>query len=284
MRLNTSLDTSAIGLLRLTRVSVYTALLFSFFFFFQGDFASWLQLMPLSAWSPVGVTSFMHPLVLLLKAPATAWIGYLISFLFLASTLACVVGWQWRISSLTTLILSLVTFGLKNSFGHAFRSESILILAQFILVLAPFAPGKSVASSFLPDSKWTLQLLRFLWISMFFLGALNKLRFSGWAWASENFLQDYLLANQITRAGTLADRPLATFAQTLISAPVVTLGLSYFVLLFELLYPLILFKRLKVPILVGTVFFQLATFTLLGVNFLFYLPLLPIWLTEKEAQ
>lgn len=119
---------------------------------------------------------------------------------------------------------------------------------------------------------------------MFFLGALNKLRFSGWAWASENFLQDYLLANQITRAGTLADRPLATFAQTLISAPVVTLGLSYFVLLFELLYPLILFKRLKVPILVGTVFFQLATFTLLGVNFLFYLPLLPIWLTEKEAQ
>lgn len=116
---------------------------------------------------------------------------------------------------------------------------------------------------------------------MFFLGAINKLRFSGWSWVTENYLHDYLLANQITRAGTLNGRLFADGAEILIANPTITLGIGYFVLFFELLYPLILINRLKVPFLVGTVLFQLAVFTLLGVNFLFYLPLLPIWLKES---
>jgi hypothetical protein len=263
---------------RLTRASVYTAVLISFLFFFRADFSGWLALMPISAWTPVGVTNWIYPLVTVLKSPSTAWLSHLVSAAFLLSTAACIFGWQWRIASITTLVLSLVVFGLKNSFGHAFRSESVLILAQFLLI---FGPGGRDGKSAI-DARASLQLLRLLWVSMFFLSALNKLRFSGWAWASDNFLHDYLLANQITRAGVLADRPFADLAHTLIATPTATMAIGYFVLLFELLYPIVFLKRFKVPVLLGTVAFQLSTFVLLGVNFLFYLPLLPIWLTEKD--
>ena len=153
-------------------------------------------------------------------------------------------------------------------------------IAQFLMILGP---GRRMSGSVL-NARETLLLLRLLWVSMFFLSALNKLRFSGWDWAADNFVHDYLLANQITRAGTLAGRPFAEFAHVLIAQPIATLAIGYFVLLFELLYPLILIKRLKIPILVGTLFFQLATFTLLGVNFLFYVPLLPIWLKETPSK
>lgn len=280
MRLNFTIDTSSEGLFNLTRISVYSAVLFSFFFFFRVDFAGWLDLIPLSAWTPVGVTRWLLPLVELLKSPSTSWIAHVIGLAFLISTGACIVGWKWRFTSMLTLLLSLVVFGLKNSFGHAFRSESILILAQFLMILGP---GRRMSGSVL-NARETLLLLRLLWVSMFFLSALNKLRFSGWDWAADNFVHDYLLANQITRAGTLADRPFAEFAHVLIAQPIATLAIGYFVLLFELLYPLILIKRLKIPILVGTLFFQLATFTLLGVNFLFYVPLLPIWLKETPSK
>lgn len=280
MRRNFTIDTSSEGLFNLTRISVYSAVLFSFFFFFRGDFAGWLDLVPLSAWTPVGVTRWLLPLVEVLKSPSTTWIAHVIGLAFLISTGACIVGWKWRFTSMLTLLLSLVVFGLKNSFGHAFRSESILILAQFLMILGP---GRHTAGSVL-NARETLFLLRLMWVSMFFLSALNKLRFSGWDWAADNFLQDYLLANQITRAGTLADRPFAEFAHVMIAQPIATLAIGYFVLLFELLYPLILIKRLKIPILVGTLFFQLATFTLLGVNFLFYVPLLPIWLKETPSK
>ena len=224
-----------------------------------------------ASWTPVGVTQLMSPLAELLLSPKTAWISHLISILFLAGCISCIFGWKWRIASAMTFLLSLVVFGLKNSFGHAFRSESVLILAQLIFLLSAKPLGAS----------WTLRLLRGLWISMFFLGAINKLRFSGWSWVTENYLHDYLLANQITRAGTLNGRLFADGAEILIANPTITLGIGYFVLFFELLYPLILINRLKVPFLVGTVLFQLAVFTLLGVNFLFYLPLLPIWLKES---
>lgn len=256
-----------------TRVLTYTTVLFAFVFFFQGNFTSWIEVIPESAWTPVGITNWFHPIFLILKSPTLAWLNYLISGLFTLSTLSCILKWRWPLTSIVTLALSSIIFGLKNSFGHAYRAESVLIIAQLILTLR--------ATSIL-NTDQTLLALRTFWVSIFFLSGLNKLFNSGLNWVTDNYVLDYIKANQITRAGILSERPLSELAQYLMSHPFITKIFGFLIFSFELLYPFILLKKIRLVMVSSTIIFQLFVFVLLGVNFFFYLPLLPIWFANKQ--
>lgn len=257
----------------ITRIFVYLTILGSFIFFFQSDFVGWLEIIPESAWTPVGVTEWLYPLFKLLKNSNTAWLGHIIVVAMALSAVSCVFEWKWRVTSVLTFVLSVIVFGLKNSFGHAFRSESILIIVQVIFIFRAYS---------LIDHLWALRCLRFLWISIFFLSALNKLRFSGLDWISDNYVLDYIRANQITRAGVLVERPFSGATEYFTENILLTKAMGIFTLLFELCYPLILFKRMRKAMLISTALFQSAIFVLLGVNFFFYLPLIPIWYSKND--
>lgn len=261
--------------LKLTRSLVYFAVLISFLFFFQSDFSGWIQIIPESAWTPVGITEWLHPIFKILKNSSLAWVNPLLTGLFVISTLSCVLNWQIPTMSVISLVLSLIFFGLKNSFGHAYRTESVLIIAQFILTLHAVA---------VLNSHQTVQALRTFWISIFFLSGLNKLFSSGFEWVTDNYVLDYIKANQITRAGVLSQRPLAEFAKDLINYPSITKAIGLFIFCFEIFYPIILFKKMRLIMLLLTVVFQIAVFIILGVNFFLYLPLLPIWLSSINEK
>jgi hypothetical protein len=206
-----------------------------------------------------------------------------LSAIFLLSTICCITGYRWSTIRWTTLALTLILFGFRNSFGHAFRSELVLILAQFVFVFAPASDGMSIDARSRPpredspDYQWPLAALQVLWVSIFFFGGLSKLRNSSFTWATENFLAEYLWGNQITRAGTLADRSFSEYGLALLERPEATLALGYIVLVFELSYPLIFLKKFRALFLVSTFAFQLGVFVFLGVNFWFYIPLILVW-------
>lgn len=244
--------------------------------------------MPREAWLPVGIMHIFPEAIVPLVQSKVVSLG--LSILFLLSAFACVIGFKWSVVRWTTLALTLFLFGFRNSFGHAFRSELVLILAQFVFVLSPASDALSVESRAKPrqedspDYQWPLTALQLLWVSIFFIGGLSKLRNSGFSWATENYLVEYLMGNQITRAGILIDRNFSDFGRILAEQPNITLGLGYLVLLFELFYPLVFFKKLRAVFLVATFSFQLAVFVLLGVNFWFYLPLAVAWAGPRTER
>lgn len=275
-------------LLALTRIATYAALIFTYLFLFRGDFASWVESMPREAWLPVGIMRiFPEAIVPLVQSKA---VSYSLSLMFIFSSVACVLGFKWSVARWSTLVLTLFLFGFRNSFGHAFRSELVLILAQFVFVLSPASDALSIDARSLPpkkdspDYQWPLTALQLLWVSIFFIGGLSKLRNSGFGWATENFLAEYLLGNQVTRAGILIDRNFSDFGRTLAEHPNTTLVLGYLVLLFELFYPLVFINRFRSALLTATLLFQLGVFVLLGVNFWFYLPLILVWLGPRTEE
>ncbi len=275
-------------LLAITRILVYFGILITYFFLFRGNFSAWISFIPIEAWLPVGILRVLPAeLVPFLKMPSVA---LALSFGFVTSTICCIAGYKWKYFKWTTLLLTLFLFGLRNSFGHSFRSELVLVLAQFVLVFAPANHAISVDSSLTgstnlksQDYDWPISALRLLWVSIFFFGGLSKVRNSGFSWVTDNYLGEYLLANQITRAGVLADRTLSELGPLLASMPTVTFLIGLFVFVFELLYPLILVPKFRKLFLAGTIIFQVGVFFLLGVNFFFYLPLLPIW-SDRRAE
>ena len=244
--------------------------------------------MPREAWLPVGVMQLFPEAIVPLVQSDVVSLG--LSILFLLSASACVLGFKWSVARWTTLALTLFLFGFRNSFGHAFRSELVLILAQFVFVFSPASDAYSIDSRSRPprgestEYQWPITALQLLWVSIFFIGGLSKLRNSGFNWVTENYLAEYLLGNQITRAGILVDRNFSVFGKTLAEQPNATLLLGYLVLLFELFYPLIFLKKLRAVFLVATFSFQLGVFVLLGVNFWFYLPLALIWAGPRAER
>lgn len=236
--------------------------------------------MPQEAWTPVGIINFLPTsLFNLLSSPVGATV---IEAGFIASAICCIVGFKWNVFRWIILALTIVTFGIRNSYGHAFRSELILILAQFVVVgsqanhaLSHDARNELRRAS--DEYDWPIRALRLLWVLVFFAGGLSKLRNSGFNWITDNYLYEYLIANQVTRAGVLSERSFADLGPLLAANKDATLVLGALVLGFELLYPLILFRKFRSSLLIGTLLFQIAVFFLLGVNFFFYLPLVFIW-------
>lgn len=268
-------------LLAATRIATYLALVFTYLFLFRGDFSTWVESMPTEAWLPVGIMVVLPESIVPLVQ--NELVSHTLSAMFLVSASCCIVGFKWSVVRWTTLTLTLFLFGLRNSFGHAFRSELVLILAQLVFVFSPASDAisidarKRLSPENSPDYQWPITALQLLWVSIFFVGGISKIRNSGFKWASENYLAEYLLGNQITRAGILIDRNFSAFGTSLAAQPNITFALGYLVLFFELFYPLIFIKRLQATFLVLTFGFQLGVFVLLGVNFWFYLPLVLVW-------
>jgi hypothetical protein len=282
-------------LLALTRISTYAVLLVAYLYFFSGSMTIWAKAMPAEAWTPAGIMQWL-PTNLATSSEAFVRYCLILEGLFWISALAAISGFAWKWSSWTTLILSLLVFGIRHSFGHAFRTESILILVQFCFVFSKAADVFSLDAYFsqrMPGKKleqepeefeyvWPLRIMQVMWVSMFFLSGITKLRVSGFAWIGQNYLHDFLLSNRITRGPNLDDQAFRWSADYLIEQPGISFWLGALVIVFELSYPIIFWFQTKYPkgvivMLTATLFFQVSVYAVMGVNFMFYWALLPIW-------
>ena len=225
--------------------------------------------MPLSAWSPSGATHVLLPLFELLKNTQSVLLSKAISILFIISAACCACGWRWRISSVLCLVFSIIVFGFKNSFGHVFKADSILIVAQLAFCLQSL-------SYF--NHRQLIFTLQITWVLIFFLGAINKLRFSGLSWFVDNYTYDYVRANQIIRSTKISNIPINSYISHIAQSEIFSLIFGYVVMIYELLYPLIFLRRLRLAFFIFTVIFQASTYLFLGIHFAFYLYLSPIWL------
>lgn len=225
--------------------------------------------MPISAWSPSGLTHVLLPLFEILKNAQSVFLSKVTAILFIVSAACCACGWKWRISSILCLIFSIIVFGFKNSFGHVFKADSILIVAQIAFCLQ---------SQNYFNQRQLILTLQISWVLIFFLGALNKLRFSGLSWFVDNYTYDYVRANQIIRSTKVSNIPINSYTFQLTKSEFFSLVFGYLVMLYELFYPFIFLKRLRLIFFVFTVIFQASTYLFLGIHFAFYLYLSPIWL------
>jgi len=252
-----------------TRFTFYTGLIISFIYFFDGDFSGWVDIMPLSAWSPSGATHVLFPLFEVLKNSQSVLLSKAFSILFIISAACCACGWKWRISSVLCLVFSIIVFGFKNSFGHVFKADSILIVAQMAFCLQSLCYF---------NHRQLIFTLQITWVLIFFLGAINKLRFSGLSWFVDNYTYDYVRANQIIRSTKISNIPINSYISLVSKNEVFSLVFGYLVMLYELFYPLIFLKRLRLIFFIFTIVFQASTYFFLGIHFAFYLYLSPIWL------
>lgn len=279
--------------LAVARITAYAALLATYFYFFTGSMSAWARAMPLEAWTPVGVLSLWPEGWFPTTSAGFVQLCTWLEILFVVSALAAITGFKWAWSAWTTLILSLLVFGIRHSFGHAFRTESILLLAQFVFVVSKAADAVSFDAWWARrkgasgphesiDYEWPLWILRLMWVGIFFSSGLTKLRVSGFEWVTDNYIHDFLLSNLVTRGPNLENQIQGGLSGWLADHRELCLVLGILTLAFEIFYPVILGLRLKwrrgfYVALAMTIIFQMSVYILMGVNFMFYFALLPIW-------
>lgn len=257
----------------IVRATTYLCVLATFLLYFHFDFTGWIKIVPIEAWAPVGIANNFYSIFNLLKNEL--WLTYFFTAGIFLTSIFCILGRFLKISSLVLLILFSIVFGLKNSFGHAFRSEGILVTIQIIFVAHFYG---------LFDKRNAIFALKLFWVSIFFLGGLNKLKHSGLDWITENYTFDYLMANQITRATILSENGMNEWISSALIYPKAIFIVGILILLFELTYPLIFLKKFKNIYLLATIFFQSMVYVFFGVNFFYYFCLIPIWLVDRTES
>ncbi|MBL7687395.1 MAG: hypothetical protein JNJ49_05130 [Bdellovibrionaceae bacterium] len=263
--------------LGLTRVALYTGILV-FYGVFIGDFSQFAAGASSLTWRPVGL--FPDGILWLFDGPVGPG---MLDWLFKTSVLLALIGWKFRWTSIVALVSSVLLFGFISSSGNAFRVDTILIQAQLIACLAPMSAALSLDAGFkLPvrsgDYRWPLVLFQMHWVFIFMASGLGKLRQSGFAWAYDNFFREYLFQTYVTRGPQIEGNWTEWLIRWLMEHSEVTLIGGAIVFGFELLYPLIFVRRLTLPFLALSLFFQIAVRLALGISFFAYWMLLPMWL------
>ena len=263
--------------LGLTRIALYLGVLI-FYGVFIGDFSQFAAGASPMTWRPVGL--FPGGLRWFFEEPFGR---EMLDWLFKTSALLALVGWKFRWTSIVALVSSALLFGFISSSGNAFRVDTILIQAQLIACLSPMSAALSFDAGLkLPsrssDYRWPLVLFQMHWVFIFWASGLGKLRQSGFAWAYDDFFREYLFQTYVTRGPQIEGSWTEPLILWLMEHGEVTLVGGAIVFGFELLYPLIFMRRLTLPFLALSLFFQTVVRLALGISFFAYWMLVPIWL------
>lgn len=183
---------SALGL-ALLRIILFAWLLYLYFFNFYATQLHLWSYVPEALWNPI-------PIFSLLKIPKLSpitnmWIEY---FWYLLLFLG-IIGIFSRWVCVLTAILAVYLFGLRYSVGNIYANNGILPIAMIILAFSRCGDALSVDAwikrtrgkmlvSTSADYQWPVQLVKVLFVLIFFFSGLNKIIESGMDWIiTDNF-------------------------------------------------------------------------------------------------
>ena len=211
--------------------------------------------------------------------------------LWIIAGLSSAIGLFARFSKVCFFMLSFYLLGLERGFVYSNFQFHQLVIISFILQFTNrresfcfdrffkrvFLKRKVIPRYF--QSSWVVELAVFSSVAMLFAAGTSKLRYSGWAWVTENQLYDYFL---------LTDHWLGEFAwfwqiqikSVLLDHPSIIAFMGGLTLAAELLAPLFIFKRRLRPfaaVFYFGMFFGIYCFMFIS-EVKFLVPLIWFWI------
>lgn len=197
---------------------------------------------PARQFAPVGVLAS-------LGAPPPGWLVVAVTVAAVASALAFLLGWRFRVTGPLCAALSLVTLSYANSWGQIFHTENALAVFLVVLALCPAADALSLdarrrgSAPPPPDPRygWPLRLLSVVVVATYFIAGVAKLRWGGPGWAGGAVLRDTIAADSLRKI--LLGSSHSPVAEVLLGQGWLFRGLAVLTLVVELGAPLALLGR-----------------------------------------
>lgn len=199
-------------------------------------------------------------------------------------------GLLTRIATAVSFVLGLYVIGLQFNYGYLHWAHAIVPLVMGVFALAPCADACSLDALIWKYRRcrqaraggqyhWPVQLVRVLFVTVFFAAGLSKLRAAGLSWVMSDTLRHYLLENQyVFHADAMQawSRPVVNW---LLGYPILCRVLAALTLMLELSAPLALVLPVARLLLIPALFcFQVGNALLLYQDFFFaYLGLYVFW-------
>ena len=212
---------------------------------------------PVQMWAPVPLLE----LVGLTAQPSYAVVTTLKAIWEVSLFLACI-GLFTRYSIAASFLIGLYLLAASHSFYKINHSDAGLLMAMFILMLSRCGDAFSVDSlsrvwnqkglSITPPSgeyRWPVQIIRIIWVIVFFLAGVAKLRNGGMDWMFSDSMANLILRKQYVW------EPPTSMAWYFLSHPWTCAAMSAGAVIIELLAPLVLFSKIArlliVPAMLG---------------------------------
>lgn len=199
-------------------------------------------------------------------------------------------GLLTRMATAISFVLSLYVVGLQFNYGYLHWAHAIVPLVMGVFALAPCGDALALDALIRKYRRrqreraggqyyWPMQLVRVLFVTVFFAAGLSKLRTAGLSWMISDTLRHYILENQYVfhaDAGQAWSRPLVEW---LVGYPILCRVLAGLTLILELSAPLALVSAGARLLLIPALFlFQAGNALLLYQDFFFaYLGLYAFW-------
>jgi hypothetical protein len=255
------LRAAAPSALALFRIAFYGTILLVYL---RWDVRAWAQVSTLF-WIPVSFFRFLPP-----WWRNTALIGAM-QIVWKFSLAAAAAGLFTRTASIIAAGFGLFLLGLPFNAGKIDHEEGIVVIMLCIFCFARSADALSLDARFRSPQKapadsfeygWPLQLIRAMFILIFFAAGISKLRTSGLAWMTAVNIRYLLLAHNYvfhtpTNLGLLAAK-----------SPLITGVAGIATVVLELSMPLALFSsRLRFPLIAASLSMQAMIALCMGIYF-----------------
>jgi hypothetical protein len=209
---------------------------------------------------------------------------------FELSVILAALGLLTRMATAVSFVLGLYVIGLQFNYGYLHWAHAIVPLIMGVLALAPCGDALSLDALIWKYRRrqranaggqyhWPVQLVRVIFVSVFFAAGLSKLRAAGLSWVMSDTLRHYILENQyVFHADAMQawSRPLVEW---LVGYPLLCRVLATLTVILELSAPLALVSPAARLLLIPALFlFQVGNALLLYQDFFFaYLGLYAFW-------
>lgn len=223
--------------------------------YFSTDFA-FLAEYPVQMWEPVPLLKLLG----LTAQPSLAVVTTLKTIWLISLFLACI-GLFTRLSIASSFLLGCYLLAATHSFYKINHSDAGLLMAMFVLIFSRCGDafsvdslrkalrneGRTVASS--GEYHWPVQMVRIIWVIVFFLAGFAKLRNGGWDWMFSDSMANLVLSKQYTW------EPPTALGWYFLAHTWTCVAMSTGAVIVELLSPLVLFTRITrlliVPSMLG---------------------------------
>lgn len=209
---------------------------------------------------------------------------------FELSVICAALGVLTRISTAVSFVVGLYVIGLQFNFGYLHWAHAIVPIVMGVLALAPCGDAWSLDALLWKYRRrqqakaggqyhWPVQLVRVIFVTVFFAAGLSKLRTAGLSWVTSDTLRHYMLENQYVfhvNAMQAWSRPLVEW---LVGYPLLCRVLAALTLMLELSAPLALVSpAVRLRLIPALFLFQVGNALLLYQDFFFaYLGLYAFW-------
>jgi len=152
-----------------------------------------------SQFAPVGI-------VTLLSGPLPDFAVRLLVTVTIATGVAFVAGWRFRVSGPLFALLLLWVLTYRNSWGQVFHTENILVLHVLVLGVSPAADAVSLDArgKDIPDENarygWPIRLMCIATVLTYFISGETKIRIAGLDWLTSDTLRNYVAYDNLRKA------------------------------------------------------------------------------------